>query len=509
MNDAVETRNVLVKSFKENVELPGRSLDLNNIATAELRLLSPLRSEIVEAGTDRKPALTAYADRLRSSYKANENGFRDGLRILSETLENGQSINVSCSCRGGEICHADVVKMAIEKVSDHLKQQNAQTRPIQTQSLESLPKNGVGNNKAKREQIVNPRTMRAIAEILAVSETDRLLESISQTDGRNRSDHASYLGRSSQFVRDIYERGGNVVDGKLIVPRENLDASRRLSIDTLEYAVKRVEKILNNDSKAKEVAPLLVEYGDKIAGSSADGETKIKVFSWMYEALEGKTDFLSNDADRSLIESPDERFGRNLEEIRTLADEMHQLEPVDKLEFQQLRDNEQFEKPDVYSNEGLKIEEIYEEAISIAADESIHYPEHEAIVTEEKLERDPDVRVGSEQFERIDLVNRTVPQLPNELVGFELERLFTKTLPFIDRQLESGLSVKEIPQTIIGYPRRHAAHWLQTTIRRRQRRNDHDLTDEEIWLRHTRPPDGSRVAEFRKENPYQRRSAPS
>ena len=225
MNDAVETRNVLVKSFKENVELPGRSLDLNNIATAELRLLSPLRSEIVEAGTDRKPALTAYADRLRSSYKENEKGFRDGLRTLSETLENGQSINVSCSCRGEEICHADVVKMAIEKVSDHLKQQqqqNAQTRPMQTQSMESLPKNGVGNNKAKREQIVNPRTMRAIAEILAVSETDRLLESISQTDGRNRSDHASYLGRSSQFVRDLYERGANVVDGKLIVPRENL-----------------------------------------------------------------------------------------------------------------------------------------------------------------------------------------------------------------------------------------------------------------------------------------------
>ena len=339
MIEAVETQKVIVKSTQENPDLPSRSLDLHNIATTELRLLSPLSSEVVEAGTDRKPALTAYADRLRVSYKENENGFRDGLRLLSETLESGQSINVSCSCRGGEICHADVVKMAIEKVSDHLKQQqNAQTRPIQTQSLESLPKNGDGDNKTKREQIINPRTMRAIAEILAVSETDKLLESINQTDGRNRSEHASYLGRSSQFVRDLYERGANVVDGKLIVPRENLEASPSLSIDTLEYAVKRVEKILNNDAKAKEVAPLLVEYGDKIAGSTADGETKIKVFSWMYEALEGKTEFLSSDMDRSPTENADDRFGRNLEEIRGLADEMHQLEPVDKLEFQTLRD---------------------------------------------------------------------------------------------------------------------------------------------------------------------------
>lgn len=438
MIEAVEIEKVIVKSTQENSDLPRRLLDLNNIATTELRLLSPLSAEVVEAGTDRKPALTAYADRLRSSYKENENGFRDGLRLLSETLESGQSINVSCSCRGGEICHADVVKMAIEKVSDHLKQQqrNALPRPIQTQSLESLPKNGDGNNKTKREQIINPRTMRAINEILAVSDTDRLSESITQTDGRNRSEHASYLGRSSQFLRDLYERGANVVDGKLIVPRENLEASTGLSIDTLEYAVKRVEKILNNDAKAKEVAPLLVEYGDKIAGSTADGETKIKVFSWMYEALEGKTEFLSSDLDRSPTENADERFGRNLEEIRGLADEMHQLEPVDKLDFQPLYDNEQFEKPDVYSNEGLAIEEIYEEAISVPADESFLYPEHRPVVTEGK--------VGGEGFDRFDLVSETVPQLPQEIGGFQLEKLFTKTLPEIDRQLESGVSVKEI-----------------------------------------------------------------
>jgi hypothetical protein len=30
--------------------------------------------------------------------------------------------------------------------------------------------------------------------------------------------------------------------------------------------------------------------------------------------------------------------------------------------------------------------------------------------------------------------------------------------------------------------------------------NDRDLTDEEIWLRHARPPDESGVAGFKKEN---------
>ena len=106
--------------------------------------------------------------------------------------------------------------------------------------------------------------------------------------------------------------------------------------------------------------------------------------------------------------------------------------------------NEQFERPDIHSNEGLAIEEIYEEAINLAADESFHYPEHEAIVTEEKVENESEVRVGSERFDRIDLVSRTVPQLPPDISGFQLEKLFTMTLPEIDRHLESGLSVKEI-----------------------------------------------------------------
>lgn len=108
------------------------------------------------------------------------------------------------------------------------------------------------------ETQTNPRTQRAIAEIFAVSETDRILEKINQTDGRNQSEQASHLGKTSQFVRDIYERGGNIVDGKLIVPQEKLSVSPPLAVTTQEYAVKKISEILKDGFKAKEVA---LEWG--------------------------------------------------------------------------------------------------------------------------------------------------------------------------------------------------------------------------------------------------------
>jgi len=134
-----------------------------------------------------------------------------------------------------------------------------------------------------------------INEILSLSENDRILEKINETDGRNRSEQASYLGQSSQFIRDIYERGTNIVDGNLIVPREKLTVSEPLAITTQDYAVERLGRILQYVERAKELAPIVLEYGNKIAGATADGETKLKIFGWMYDSLEGKIGFLARD----------------------------------------------------------------------------------------------------------------------------------------------------------------------------------------------------------------------
>ena len=94
--------------------VPRRSLDLGNIITPELGLLSPNRNEIAPRGKSREAALIAYSERLRNSYKQNDFGLKDGMVMLGEAFRNGQSISITCFCRAGQTCHADVVKLAIE-----------------------------------------------------------------------------------------------------------------------------------------------------------------------------------------------------------------------------------------------------------------------------------------------------------------------------------------------------------------------------------------------------------
>lgn len=110
--------NKVIARFNERkASLPNRSLDLGNIITPELSLLSPNRNEIAPRGGGRESALIAYPERLRNSYKQDESGLRDGMVMLGEAFRNGQPISISCFCRAGQMCHADVVKLAIEKVA--------------------------------------------------------------------------------------------------------------------------------------------------------------------------------------------------------------------------------------------------------------------------------------------------------------------------------------------------------------------------------------------------------
>ncbi len=340
-----ENKVVIQNSSEKPAQAATRLLDLNNIQTNELKLLSPSREEIDALQINRSEALSNYATRLRGNYKENKNGLRDGLRNVSDALDKGDQITVSCSCRNGEMCHADVVKMAIEKINLHIKNQQIQetSRNAGKENAAQIVGQSAKTNSQKQEIKINPRTQRAITEILSISETDKLLEKINQTDGRNQSEQASHLGKFSQFVRDVYERGGNVVGGNLIVPKETLTLSPPLAITTQDYAVKRLGDILKDESKAKELAPTIIEHGNRIAGATADGETKLKVFVWMYDALEGRSEFLKGEANTQFAENKKQRFENALAEISRLAEEMHRLEPADKIEFAPLNDFEQNE----------------------------------------------------------------------------------------------------------------------------------------------------------------------
>lgn len=430
---------VVLQSNLENPSAEKHLLDLNDIKTAEFIALAPSQAEARALGTNRTEALAAYSDRLRQDYKENKNGLREGFKILSDALDRNEQITVSCACRAeSELCHADVVKMAIEKVNVHLKNQQTQEK---SEISRADDKNINRADLQKPEKNSNPRTQRAINEILSLSENDKLLETISQTDGRNRSEQASFLGKSSQFVRDIYERGANVVDGKLIIPTENFNAPVPLAVTTQEYAVKKLGEVLKDESKAKEIAPLVVEYGNKISGLTADGETKIKVFNWIYDSLEGKNEFLDRDGEARQIETT--RFDKTLENISRLAGEMHELEPLDKIEFVPLAgleaETNQREFDD--RDENRQIEEIYEEAISRDATDGIEKGDQSIEEAVQNLGQDG--KASAETFERIDL-NATAPRLPQEFSETEIAQLLTKTLPDIDRRLETGEPVKEI-----------------------------------------------------------------
>jgi uncharacterized protein YeaO (DUF488 family) len=433
-----DTNKVFIQTNPENLRGSKRLLDLDNINTPSLKTFSPTEKEIANLKINRENALAEYSDRLRSAYKENTENFRDGLKLLGDSLEKGEQITVVCSCRNGAMCHADVVKMAVEKVNAHIKegQTSEKNRNDKTEVQMFVQKN-------KQEQILNPRTQRAINEIFSFSENDKVLEKINETDGRNRSEQASYLGRVSQLVRDIYERGGSVVDGNLIVPHEKLSVSQPLAITTQNYAVEKLGKILQDETKAKEIAPIVVEYGNKIAGITADGETKLKVFGWIYDSLEGKGESLARDENNSVGERS--KFDKTLREVSQLAEEMHSLEPLDKLEFVPLAGYEQNETQEaVFDNTGenLNLDEIYEEAISFQEGEKAQSV-YEQNVSDQAEIGEPDGKISTESYERIEL-GADIPQIPDDYTKTEIRKLITETLPEIDRQLENGVTPKEI-----------------------------------------------------------------
>lgn len=394
-----------------------RTLDLGNISTPELGSLSPLRSEIAPRGLGRDAALIAYSERLRQSYRANEGGIREGMLKLGEAVRDGQTIAVSCFCRAGQICHADVVKNAIEKVGRSLVREAAREKAV----------GGVEHSSSDLRS--NPRTERAINEILSVSRSDLILSKLEDTEGRNRSEYASHLNAHSQFVRDLYERGSVVRDGVLISPKENPSPSPPLAVTTVEYAVKRLERVLS-ESKAKELAPQIVEHGKTIAGSSADRDTQIKVFSWIYGALEGGHDLLKPEERVSRDETKEERFDRTLNEIATLAEEMSKLEPSDRLVL----------LDDVRERSGVNDIDRNDGDLSLES-------EHEHALDRDEMRPQMDLKdpIGDlQEFERVELENVTLSRLAADMSRDELDRWIDIRLPVIDEMLESGTAVDAI-----------------------------------------------------------------
>lgn len=400
---------VIARMNEVESTLPNRSLDLGNISTPELGLLSPNRNEIAPRGSGREAALFAYSERLRNSYRQNDGGLRDGMVLLGDAFRNGQPISITCFCRAGQTCHADVVKLAIEKVAKaiEVKELNRASRHTLTQDSSFHPS--------------NPRTERAINEILSVSRADLELSKLDDTDGRNRSEYASYLNSRSQFLRDTYERGGTVQNGVLIIPKELHDLKSPLQLATLSYAVVRLEPLVGLD-KAREVAPQILDYGKAIAGSNADRETEAKVFRWIYDALDGKRELLDRDRDRdqSKAESTTERFDRTLAEIAIVAGEMEKLEPTDRsIQYEPLLESDLHDTEHQFRGSVEEPSETFEHLAT---------------------ERDSEHVNSTLGFERIELESTHLNSLASEISVEEMKHWAEVKFPALDDALENGIS---------------------------------------------------------------------
>lgn len=282
---------------------------------------------------------------------------------------------------------------------------------------------------------LNPRTARAVSAILSQTATDEALRGLNNSDGRNQSEQASFLATESPFLRDIYERGGTVVDGVLTVPKENLTASPEIEITTTRTAVERLTRITNDEAKAKELAPQLVEMGASIAGSHADGATRLKVFGWLYRTLEGKQELLQTDStlkeERDLTSHSEALFSERWQQIVELSEAMAALEPQDRLpenSLEQSGENVREIEMAIEPDENSMAAEIYENGGQ----------------TEEASQRVEEIAPGGGLvgFERIE-TSADLPKIPENLSRADFEKLLEK-MSAVDSELERGVSRREI-----------------------------------------------------------------
>ncbi|MEP6904363.1 MAG: hypothetical protein ABJA66_21780, partial [Actinomycetota bacterium] len=286
---------------------------------------------------------------------------------------------------------------------------------------------------------INPRTARAIAAILGQTSTDDGLRQLNQSEGRNGSEQASYLAAQSPFLREIYERGGTVTGGVLTVPRENLSLAPEIEITTTQTAVEKLTRITGDAEKAKELAPQFIAHGERIAGSNADGQTRLKVFSWLYRSLEGKQELLENDSalnsEREPKEFAETQFSEKWLQIVELSEALAALEPKARLPENSLDGITETEQKTVSQlDENFTESELYENEIERENAEG-----SEEIISS----------VGLNGFERIE-ISSDLPKIPENLGRSDFEKLLEKVAG-IDSQIEYGLPRREILAPFRGY----------------------------------------------------------
>ncbi|MGH9839399.1 MAG: hypothetical protein ACREEM_11510 [Blastocatellia bacterium] len=243
-------------------------------------------------------------------------------------------------------------------------------------------------------------------------------------DYRSQPEQADWLGRHSQELRDLYERGAQIKGDVLIIPAEEYELSAigdQPFITGLAYAHGQIR----NAEQAAEFHALT----RTIAGQTADPRTEIEVFRHYYAQIRA------------------EKLERTLDEMRLLAAEMARLETRESIEiarpvisFEDAQEAERGDRHDAAEND---IERDADRGYSGDFDYAETARRDEEVGSME--DRDADATIGSfNTAARKVRLDDEAPRLPAGLSVEMKLQLITRTLPALDRQMENGRARTEI-----------------------------------------------------------------
>lgn len=299
-------------------------------------------------------------------------------------------------------------------------------------------------------------TERPLATDMRAALTSRALD---DPDYRTAAEQADWLGRESQQMRDLYERGAVIKGETLIIPAEGHELredAEQPFITTIAYS----QQLIRAPEKAAEFHAL----GRAIAGEMTDARGEIETFRFYHDRL-GR-DERGRRLGREQTAQREAAVERTLHEMRAVATAMRELETQHSLEV--LRSVVSLDQP-----RDVEREDEFQGLDGATID-------HQARISSHGQTHLIDEREGESFFNGMNVSARKVRlreehlRLPAGLSYEAKERLVVHTLPAIDRKLESGTSRQLIFAAVDGHQRkldetqhtdrRPSAEWLKISV---------------------------------------------
>jgi hypothetical protein len=303
--------------------------------------------------------------------------------------------------------------------------------PAGRELLREIIERGTATEKTERPPV---RDIRAALRVPALDDPDY----------RSLPEQADWLGRESQTLRDLFERGAEVRGETLIIPAEEheLSVDRETPfITTVSYAREKIGQVAQADE-----FHLLAR---KIAGETADARTQVVTFKTYYDRI--SRDERGNYFGQGRAAERAEALTRALAEMRLLAREMGRLETRESLEAaaqpasldgahaaERLAGGGDREEPD-----RTEFDETARETVELDEDarDEVTDGAHGVESPSPAEGRDVGGAAGGLNVaaRKVRLRDESL-RLPVGLSDEVKERLIGRTLPEVDRRLEGGVS---------------------------------------------------------------------